>query len=407
MLAALDLCTNQKVRFGVRENFRTSFALDDIARVSRRDEFQARLQEIASISKDFFPLSSRHFDNHDQGDMQLIGPVRSFVGPILLSRTDITCLPTFSFSVWVRVVPQFLKGYVVRKGTGTAGPGADLACWGLYLHSQRGPEVHYGVHDELSNKQIEVGLEAPRELEKNRYTLLTMVINKTTVDWYRDLEHLGQRQLPRPMTDCFNDGKGIFVGDANMELGQLRYYVRALNSNNVQEIFELGSTLSDISTGSEPTFVQKDAMELMEGELKAQETQLQRGFDRTRDSAELFGVIQQATADSRVNQVSHSSPAAAMGNIRCASYDNATQSHTAVLDPATARKYYLLFNGPSSLSATTDVAARYLIDVPTFQVVNTLRVIDMAWLCTHTPTQLVLNVQLETAIAGLCGANVY
>ena len=366
MLAALGLCTNPNVRLGVRENFRTSFDLDDLARVSRRDEFQARLKDIASISKEFFPLSSRHFSNHQKGDMQLIGPLRAFVGPILLSGTDVNCLPTFSVTVWVRVVPQFLDGYILRKGTGTPASGADLACWGLFLHSERGPELHYGVHDDLSGL-IKVGRGMPQPFMKNRYMLLTMVINKTTVDWYQDLEHIGQRALPRPVTDCFNDGQGVFVGDANMELGQLRSYVRALSFNNVQEIFELGSMLSDISTGSEPTFVEKDTLKLLEGELRESVSSSKRGFDSVRDSANILGVIQQARVDSRANQVAYASPAAANGNIRCESYNNATGSHTAVLDTVTARKYYALLRGPSRLSATSDADARYLVDVPTFQ----------------------------------------
>ena len=61
------------------------------------------------------------------------------------------------------------------------------------------------------------------------------------------MQRLGRCELPR-LTDCFNDGKGISVGDANMELGQLRSYVRALSLSSIQEIFELGSSLADIST---------------------------------------------------------------------------------------------------------------------------------------------------------------
>jgi hypothetical protein len=251
MLAALGLSTNPAVRLGVRENFRASFALDDLVRVTRRDEFESRLKKLASVSKDFFPLSSRHFYNHDMGDMELIGRPRTFEGPILLSRTDVACLATFSFTVWVNAVPQFTSGYIVRKGIGIPGSGSDLACWGLYLHSQRGPELHYGAHDDLSGKQLEVGLDAPEPFAVNRYTLVTVVINITTVTFYQDLRKMGERQLSRPVTDCSNDNKGIFVGDANLELGQLRSYVRALSFTNVQEIFELGSRLSDISTGKE------------------------------------------------------------------------------------------------------------------------------------------------------------
>ena len=37
------------------------------------------------------------------------------------------------------------------------------------------------------------------------------------------------------------------VGDANLELGQLRFYPRALTAANIQEIYTFGSLLADIA----------------------------------------------------------------------------------------------------------------------------------------------------------------
>jgi len=121
-----------------------------------------------------------------------------------------------------------------------------------------------------------------------------------------------------------------------------------------------------LSAGSEPTSLEKDKLDLLEGEVKESVFTSTRGFDGVRDSAELFGVIQQATADSRANQVVYSSPAAARGNIRCESYNPSTDTHAAVLDAVTARKYYPLMSAPSRLSTTTDADARYLEHVPSF-----------------------------------------
>ena len=44
-------------------------------------------------------------------------------------------------------MPQFLRGYVVRKRVAGLGPGADLSCWGWYLTAAGGPELHFGGHD--------------------------------------------------------------------------------------------------------------------------------------------------------------------------------------------------------------------------------------------------------------------
>jgi len=229
MLIALSLSANSGQRLGILTNIRSTFELDSLVKIEQRGDFEERLKHIAAQTKDYFPLSSRRFDSKMKGDTELIGGLRTFSAPEILARTDVTCLPTLSFTVWVRVVPQFVKGYLVRKGSGVAGRGSELACWAFYLHSQRGPELHYGMHDDISGKQIEIGLESAHQQPFNvdTYSLMTMVINQTSVDFYQNVQHLGRRELPRPVTDCYNNGKGISVGDANMELGQLRLCARS------------------------------------------------------------------------------------------------------------------------------------------------------------------------------------
>ena len=80
------------------------------------------------------------------------------------------------------------------------------------------------------------------------YALLTVIVNETHAIFYRDIKMLGIKRMPRPVTDCFNDQGGVLVGDADMELGQLRFYPKALTFANIEEIFGFGSTLADIST---------------------------------------------------------------------------------------------------------------------------------------------------------------
>jgi hypothetical protein len=80
------------------------------------------------------------------------------------------------------------------------------------------------------------------------YALLTVIVNDTHATFYRNIEMLGVKRMPRPVTDCFNDQAGVLVGDADMELGQLRFYPKAMTSANIEEIFSFGSTLEDIST---------------------------------------------------------------------------------------------------------------------------------------------------------------
>jgi hypothetical protein len=49
----------------------------------------------------------------------------------------------FSMTAWVRTVPQFLEGYILRKRP-TAG--SSLSCVGWHLHALTGPGLHYGAH---------------------------------------------------------------------------------------------------------------------------------------------------------------------------------------------------------------------------------------------------------------------
>jgi len=88
----------------------------------------------------------------------------------------------------------------------------------------------------------------PAKFPSGKITLLTVVINNSHASFYHNIDTLETVSMPRPMTDCFNNQEGILVGDTGMELGQLRFYPRALSTANVKEIFQYGSTLEDLAT---------------------------------------------------------------------------------------------------------------------------------------------------------------
>jgi hypothetical protein len=73
-------------------------------------------------------------------------------------------------------------------------------------------------------------------------------VNETHATFYQDVTLLGVKRIPRPLTDCSSNEAKLLVGDAGMEVGQLRFYPDALTSANIEEIFSFGSTLADIST---------------------------------------------------------------------------------------------------------------------------------------------------------------
>ena len=75
-----------------------------------------------------------------------------------------------------------------------------------------------------------------------------MIVTGSRVVFYHDLNLLGVSPLPRTFTDCANNTEGILIGDAGLELGQVRFYPKELGFLQIQEIFEGGATLADIST---------------------------------------------------------------------------------------------------------------------------------------------------------------
>ena len=42
------------------------------------------------------------------------------------------------------------------------------------------------------------------------------------VTFYRNLEKVGDTSMPRQLTDCFNGLEGVLLGDAGLQLGQVR-----------------------------------------------------------------------------------------------------------------------------------------------------------------------------------------
>jgi hypothetical protein len=135
----------------------------------------------------------------------------------------------------------------------------------------------------LSRTQVPLAKPVPWEAEK--FMLLTMVVSEDRVEFYRNVDYLGNSSLPRiGLTDCFNGGEGTLIGDPGLELGVVRYYPFSLTLNKIEEVslsknlssgniihrtyttrdslkgftvwqlFKQGGMLNDISTGTEPQF---------------------------------------------------------------------------------------------------------------------------------------------------------
>ena len=101
----------------------------------------------------------------------------------------------------------------------------------------------------LFGSQDTVGVMNPVEFRPETYYLLTVVVNSSHAVFYQNVDLLGVAPMPRPLTDCLNT-EGVLLGDADTEVGQLRFYPRSLSASSIHEIYTFGSTLADISTGA-------------------------------------------------------------------------------------------------------------------------------------------------------------
>lgn len=113
-----------------------------------------------------------------------------------------------------------------------------------YLHTSFGPQLHYGAHDFFPtesefgasnvNRQEHIGLDTPEPFASDQFVLLTISVTPDTVTFFKNLENLGTSRLPKQLTDCYNDGRGIELGSAGLELGVVRYHPTALTRVGIE-----------------------------------------------------------------------------------------------------------------------------------------------------------------------------
>jgi hypothetical protein len=253
---------NPAAKRGIYTNLEDSFGFASLWAIKSRNAFKQALGGLSSSYKKYFMLSPLYFDTLGKGDVQLIGNLEKFTKPRVLSGFDLSVrAPTVAFTAWVKTTPQFQSGYLIRKRPSSFGPASSLSCWAWFLDAHEGPKFVLGAHDfsprnaahlKGKSRQDTVSIKSTtnsRELVPGVYFLLTVVVNSTHAVFYQNVDLLGASRMPRPLTDCLNP-EGILVGDADTELGQLRFYPRPLSLANVQEIYKYGSTLADISTGA-------------------------------------------------------------------------------------------------------------------------------------------------------------
>ena len=62
-----------------------------------------------------------------------------------------------------------------------------------------------------------------RQIEADMLTLMTMVVTKTNVTFFRGVETVAVLELELPLSDCFSPN-GLHVGENGLTLGNVMFY---------------------------------------------------------------------------------------------------------------------------------------------------------------------------------------
>jgi len=350
-----------------------SFDFDAIFQISSREQFVEMLPTLSKSSKKYFALSSKYFDSKSDGDVQMIRDLKPFQNPEALGGFDLNIhAPAISFTTWIQTTPQFAGGYMIRK---RPAPTSDLSCWSWYLDPRLGPQLHFGAHNyfpvqakmsDRTSKQSIVSLTKPRVFPAGDFSMLTVIINSSHAVFYRDIEILGAEAMPRPITDCFNNQAGVLLGDADMELGQLRFYPRALSGANIEEIYEYGSTLADISTGSGPMDADLEPLAAMQRSLEGRLSKINLAVGHRQYQLEVLQVAQTAIQQPSESYAAPRMPEYDGSEFTPESLNSTSGAHLEQVDPK-GRHYYQILKGPYLLSKNSDGDfGTYSKSLPTF-----------------------------------------
>eukprot|EP00282_Hemiselmis_andersenii_P039355 CAMPEP_0169429860 /NCGR_PEP_ID=MMETSP1042-20121227/2089_1 /TAXON_ID=464988 /ORGANISM="Hemiselmis andersenii, Strain CCMP1180" /LENGTH=1492 /DNA_ID=CAMNT_0009540133 /DNA_START=27 /DNA_END=4505 /DNA_ORIENTATION=+ len=274
-------------------------------------------------------------------------------------------------TAWVRTNSQFRQGNIMRKRVDLKDGSRGQTCWGLSLDVKDGLTFSYGAHDFF---QTDPDIEAPRRtvvtidqpnrttFKANQLEMVSVVVTRDTVSFYRaGTVNVGSVALRRPLTDCSNKQEGMLLGDPNMEMAMVKYFPRALDPSELEELLEAGSVLSDLATGSNPALSDKSRLEAMEVKMDAMSELISATAGTRQQQSWVNAIVQTAAQEKLAPQSPYASPPASR-------VINATLGVEDTLN--SGREYTQLVKGPYRLTRPEDIlldSSRHITGVPDWQ----------------------------------------
>ena len=149
------------------------------------------------------------------------------------------------------------------------------------------------------------------------------------------------------------------IGDSGLTLGQLRFHPRSLTKADIEELYQYGNRLSDMSTGSGPFVAEQSPLKDMAKSIKSSTTALNSAVKQRQQEFEVSLEALDVGLQVRAGGGGYASNPMSIG-------DTAASS-TTTTDAVTGRDFYQLIEGTVRLSTTADADARYLTNVPSFR----------------------------------------
>eukprot|EP00929_Paragymnodinium_shiwhaense_P041935 TRINITY_DN21781_c0_g1_i2.p1 TRINITY_DN21781_c0_g1~~TRINITY_DN21781_c0_g1_i2.p1 ORF type:complete len:1832 (-),score=331.79 TRINITY_DN21781_c0_g1_i2:226-5721(-) len=248
---------------GIKDTLYAEYNLEEVPLITSLDGVREYMKFFSRASANLVPLSSTYF--LDGSEYLLLQGQQTFTSATRLPTVDLLMAQEFSLQVWVRVDdPDFVPSKpgipLLRKALGNRGDMADLSCWSWNFP----PGLSFGAHDYggmapdpatgLSEEFIyapDYNESAAPFPERSSLVLHTLIVKRDTVQFLVGPGKLvGESRLPRPVTDC--DSFFLTVGAPGISLAELRYYPRALTSQQVIEIHQGGATMTEIGYNVPP-----------------------------------------------------------------------------------------------------------------------------------------------------------
>lgn len=198
--------TDKDAQFALQESYADTFDLAAastiVAPYQLRDAlrvFSENVRTLQVLSSDFFVET--------EGQLKILSGIKDFSEAQvievegLMPRVDTA---SFTFSAWVQRNSIDSSGYILRKPLGR-GREQSMSCYGWFIGRTNIPQVVFGAHDvglldqSLNEEQVTAG--GQWEVDQ-AFHLEMIVVNATTINFFRDAQLRSSLPLRRPITDC-------------------------------------------------------------------------------------------------------------------------------------------------------------------------------------------------------------